>query len=145
MVPVRLGPLLPSIRYQTNQRGNEADRNSRLIFLKAHPDPSDFTIMTAMRTVKIVCVLPPKRRYRLRSAVSSAATAPKELCVPVATARRLPRMKKSGRPHQPLAKNSSESESLIRIAPAQPTIHELLRQFVRAWLHPVRSYFFSHP
>lgn len=33
---------------------------------------------------------------------------------------------------------------MIRSSPAQPTIHDLLGQFMRAWVHPVRSYFFPH-
>ena len=98
-LPVRVGPLLPSIRFRTNQRSDRTAENLCRDTAVRRPLFESIVIMIAATDSKEavlprpVMTLPPKRRSKLLRE-KAAPTEPSPL--PNASSPRRPRMKRSG-------------------------------------------------
>lgn len=132
-LPVRFGPLLPSIRSPTNQRtdpvmrkifsGNTAIRQSFSEWDVNMISATDLeqTPNTAMR--RAVVTLPPKRRSKFTGETATAAAVP----VPATGFSRHPRMKRTGQMSLHWRNGSDEQQlGTIRISP------EILSAFNKA-------------
>jgi hypothetical protein len=96
---------------------------------------SDSNQMTTM-IGKTEAALRPKRRSRTN--FPSGAHNLRDTKITASPASRLPRMKKTGNPHQGWAKPDLEAAALSP-APTTVIVQELVRVLGRAWLNPVQS------